>query len=522
MEVITPEQLKKKYNIQDVSNTPTVSPQKQASVVITPEQLKQKYGIQDANVEEKKPSLLKTLGGSISRPVMQPLARTGQAIALGIAEASGNEELKNRAYQNVEKPVADPVFGTEIAGVKRFGEGAGKQIAGQALESATTLYPYSRVAGAVKSVATPVLGKAVGKVVANSIAGGSGGYLADVGMNLQDGKNIGDSLTPGFGTALGTSIPIVGAGLSKVGKKIGVLSRPTDELKDIVSKNIDNVYSGVTGDADQISNLKSKAQKGLELYTKENKTINTKNPNELISSINKFGEKISTLARSATEKASKEGFTLDTTDAKDLVLNAFKNGDLPNATAKRLYRQIDSLGNDPLKIHDWVQDVNIKYGKKYQRGTIDDTAVGKIADDVAENFRKQLDFIVDRKGYSEAYGNNQELKRMLVAAAKKANKNVNFGDITSEAGLDAGIALLTGNPLYMARTMGSGLLRGVFSKLRNTSGLRSLKKASSAMSKMETKTRLPSGEIKPADILKQSKETQMFTPKSEYIKSLTK
>lgn len=207
-------------------------------------------------------------------------------------------------------------------------------------------------------------------------------------------------------------------------------------------------------------------------------------------------KRIAGIARGSSELASKQGITLDTSDAKALVTQAISNGDIPKATGVRLYQQINNLGNDPLKIHDWVQEVNVKYGNRFNNGTIDDTATSKLANGIAQKFRNSLDTVVDRTGYAEAYANNQALKKALVQIAKKANKNVSFGDIGTEAGLDAAISIITGNPEYMLRTVGSGIFKGILSKIRNQSGFNSFKKAANISSKLGTKTKLPKFGIK--------------------------
>jgi len=158
--------------------------------------------------------------------------------------------------------------------------------------------------------------------------------------------------------------------------------------------------------------------------------------------------------------------------------------------------EIDKLENDPLKIHDWVQEVNVKYGNRFNNGSINDTATSKLANDIAQKFRNSLDTVVDRTGYAEAYANNQALKKALVQIAKKANKNVSFGDIGTEAGLDAAISMITGNPEYMLRTVGSGIFKGILSKIRNQSGFNSFKKAANISSKLGTKTKLPKFGVK--------------------------
>jgi len=294
------------------------------------------------------------------------------------------------------------------------------------------------------------------------------------------------------------------------------------QLNTQLDKEIRNIFKGTTTDVGKIDEMAFKARKGLELLQKESNRIKipdintplgskiTKkvnlseaSPNELLSSVLEMDKKIASQARSAVEKAKQKGIKIDTTDIETKILSEIDNGKIQKTTGKQMLKQIQSAKNDPVAIHDWVQDVNVKYGKKYQRGTIDDTATGKLADDVAEILRKKLDSVVDRKGYAEAFGNNQELKRMLVAIAKKANKGVNFGDIATDAGLDLGISVLTGNPAYMARTVGSGLFRGILSRVKNQSGIRTFRKALDISEKLGTKTKLPSSRIKTQAVAEQ-------------------
>lgn len=265
----------------------------------------------------------------------------------------------------------------------------------------------------------------------------------------------------------------------------------------------------------EIEDKALRTKKGVELLQKEAKNISVPDinaplgskkkikldlqnasPNEILDATLEMDKKIADNARLATEKAKTKGIKIDISSEKEMVKNATKNGDVPEATGERMLKQLENIGDDPVKVHDWVQDINVKYGKKYQRGTIDDTITGKLADDIAEQFRIKLNGIVDRKGYAEAYANNQEFKRTLVKIAKKANKGVNFGDISTDAGLDLAISILTGNPMYMARTAGTGLLKGLFSGIRNKAGIKSLKSAFEIAEKLPTKTKLPSTSVK--------------------------
>lgn len=343
-----------------------------------------------------------------------------------------------------------------------------------------------------------------------TIAGGIGG----LGSGLEQGQNLPSSIGTGAigavtGGVLGGAI---GGGASVIKNKIA----PTPEY---LGKNLDTrirkALEGTTGDATLIEEKAFKAKKALQLLTSESEglsipdtsaslgsgktkpfDITKAKPNELVSAVVEMGKKIATNARQTAERASNFGKKVNIDEAIGKVKRAVDDGVIPKATGARLEKQLNNLGNDPLKTHDWIEEVNKKYKNKYERGTISDTALGGVADDVADALRSQLDSIVDRKGYAEAFGNNQELKRIIVQAAKKANKNVNFGDVSSDAGLDAAISVITGNPAYMARTVGSGIFRGLISSFRNQSPIRNLKKAADLTKRVSSISKLPSSEIK--------------------------
>lgn len=303
-----------------------------------------------------------------------------------------------------------------------------------------------------------------------------------------------------------------------------VLPRIVSPRRKTVDDYIREIFKGTTGDVAKIENSAFRAKKGLELLIKEGKDIaipdnksplgsaSTKSfdikkssPNELLSGVMEMDKKITFRAREATEKARQAGIKVETKSAEQQIQRMINSGEIPKATGERILKQIRETGGDPVKIHDWIQDVNVKYKKKYERGTIEDTMTGKAADDVAEILRGDLDKVVDRKGYAEAFGNNQELKRMIIAIAKKANRKVNFGDITTEAGLDAAISALTGNPVYMARTVGSALFKGIVGRFRNKSGVKALESAIKKQSKLPTNQKLPSTEVKPQKPILQKK-----------------
>ena len=479
--------------------------------------MEQKRKAQETPIEspyQEEPAQNNILQSAFTSLIGRPAIRASQAIAGGIVNLVGNEQQKQNYYNEIQKPVKLPMGLGTVEPQKAFGQGGVKQIAGNAAETATYLAPYGKIEGAVQKTASALLPKAIPKVIpkvlSRATAGAVGGYGFDIKANAEQDKPL---FTPGINTVLGGGIgvvapPIIGAISNKLFPTPALLNTKLDA-------NIRDIFKGTTADVGKVNEMAFKARRGLELLNKESDKIQIPDvtaplgskitkpfnlqkstPNELLSGVLEMDKKIASQARTAVGKATEKGIKIDTTDIEKMIFSEIENGKIQKATGKQMLKQIQATKNDPVAIHDWVQDVNVKYGKKYERGTIDDTATGKLADDIAEVLRQKLDSVVDRKGYAEAFGNNQELKRMLVAVAKKANKGVNFGNIATDAGLDLGISVLTGNPAYMARTVGSGLFRGILSKMRNTSGFRSFKKASALTGKLPTKTKLPSSRVK--------------------------
>ncbi len=143
---------------------------------------------------------------------------------------------------------------------KAFGQGGGRQIAGEVLKIGSYLFPYGKAASAVggsilgASKLTP-LAVNTARVGGNVASGVVGGYMADVGYNLADeNKTLGESFIPGFGTALGAAIPLAGPafkalkGKAKTGSDVTkrVIQGQTKDipLAEQAFKNIDT--KGVT------------------------------------------------------------------------------------------------------------------------------------------------------------------------------------------------------------------------------------------------------------------------------------
>lgn len=156
-------------------------------------------------------AIAKDIAGTL---VVKPVVRATQAATELIAP---NSQAAEGFRQMQDAGEATTVAGIDVPAIKNFGEGGGKQIAGETLKSASYLFPYGKVAGAV--------GGAVGSNIVGGVASGAtGGYLADVGSKLEGGdKTIGQSLTPGLGTAIGGAIPVAGPIVRGTGRAISKL-----------------------------------------------------------------------------------------------------------------------------------------------------------------------------------------------------------------------------------------------------------------------------------------------------------
>ena len=301
---------------------------------------------------------------------------------------------------------------------------------------------------------------------------------------------------------------------------------PTETQKvQQVDDNMRKIFSNVTGDATKIEEEAHRAKLGLDLLQKESGSLTVPDtkaplgsgvvkpfdikkatPNEFITSINQMGTKIAETAKNTAKLASEQKYKLDTTEAHNIISKAVENGDIPASTADRLSIQIANLDQDPLKIHNWVESVNAKYGNKYEKGTIHDTALSDTADKVAKSLRTQLNSILDRTGYAEAYRNNQTLKKAFLGIAKKANKKVDFGNLATDAGIDSAFAILTSNPIYLSRTVASGSFRFLQNYLAGQKTFNTIKKTAGKLGKIESGTSLPSSDIKKGGALQNYSE----------------
>lgn len=175
-------------------------------------------------------SIAKDVVGTL---LVKPAARAAEVVGrTGIL----GEDVK-KGYEEMAKTGESQNFaGIEVPAVKAFGEGGGKQIAGETLKVGSYLFPYGKVAGAVggkvlgsASKLTPTAIKTA-KVAGNVASGATGGFMGGFGQGLSDDKTLGESLKLGGATALvGGAIPLVSPALS-AGKKALTGSKTTSDV----------------------------------------------------------------------------------------------------------------------------------------------------------------------------------------------------------------------------------------------------------------------------------------------------
>lgn len=219
------------------------------------------------------------LAGGFLRSVTAPALRAGQLVGKEVAGFIGGEDARQRAEQAIQQPTTIPGLGrgTTFPGLKPEGQGRGKQLAGETLESAVSFAPYGRIAGALSKAG-------LSKAGANILTGLVGGYTADVAMNMQQDKTLGQTLTPGIGTAIGGAIPAIPV-LVRAGKAI-VAPKKT------VEKAVGEILQGKPEDV-------SRGIKAL-------KEIDLKNINTFSELSTKFDEKIKELSSVVDNELAKD------------------------------------------------------------------------------------------------------------------------------------------------------------------------------------------------------------------------
>lgn len=175
------------------------------------------------------------------------------------AKANGIDLTPFQPKQEIVQPEQPKTLGqkivgaaqgiTNFVGAKGISEQFGSDIARSSVpEEQKNLIPYPTqkevIGSAIQSGANliPGAGKGLGLLAKTAIGAGTG-YAFDVGSKLQEDKSINESLTPGLGTAIGGSLPVVGA-LTK-----NLIFKP-------LSRIVKGLGAGVSGGSiDDINNI---------------------------------------------------------------------------------------------------------------------------------------------------------------------------------------------------------------------------------------------------------------------------
>lgn len=190
---------------------------------------------------------------------------------------------------------------------------SGKKILGDVIQIGSYMFPFGKVAGAA--------GKVIGKTGGKIASGTTGGYIADIGFNLQNDKDGSDIFKPGAATIIGGAFPIVGAA-------IGAAAKGTKKIVD-TEKTIGNILQSKSNQAKNAS----LAQKALsEIDTSGVKTfdeLSQKLDEGMKTQMNKVDEAFA----KDTKQYTLDDFTVRTKDTAgneiktDIIGEALKNLD---------------------------------------------------------------------------------------------------------------------------------------------------------------------------------------------------
>ena len=210
-----------------------------------------KANVAGSKVEPKESLLKRIVKEPIEALLVRPALRTGQAIGAVISQAIINampdSDPRKAIYQaNLDKqltsptyvPVYSDIFG-EIEPQKAFGQGGGKQIAGEALESASYI-PITRVAGGALTVTRGSAFSNVAKTIARESAIGTGAFT--LGEQLQEGEvnpaELAKNIVLGYG---------LGAGLGIGSNILGRVARATRRGATTAGKSLKEVVNKASG-----------------------------------------------------------------------------------------------------------------------------------------------------------------------------------------------------------------------------------------------------------------------------------
>ena len=179
---------------------------------------------------------------------------------------------------------------------------SGKKIAGDVIQIGSYMFPFGKVA----SGASKLLGKTGGAVA----SGATGGYLADIGFNLQNEASGTDVFKPGATTAIAGAIPVAGTAigaLAKGSKKVvdtektigKILQSKKDQVE--LGKKAQEVFGNIDiGKVKTFDELSAKIQQGMDEQLKKADVAYSKDPNMYklgdlaVKTANKAGQEVTT------------------------------------------------------------------------------------------------------------------------------------------------------------------------------------------------------------------------------------
>lgn len=202
-------------------------------------------------------SVVKEVGGTL---LVKPAAKATEAIT----RTAFPNSMAAKGYEQMADEGKQEVMGIDV-NQKAFGEGGGKQIAGETLKTASYLIPYGKLA-------TGAAGVTGSKLAGNVIAAGTGGYAQDVGQDLVDDKSVGEALTPGVTTAISAAIPTAGPllrGAGRITKKGGEKLVTSVIPKDAIEAKLLQTYRANKPFTERIGDvLRGEESKGIQTMGK--------------------------------------------------------------------------------------------------------------------------------------------------------------------------------------------------------------------------------------------------------------
>lgn len=379
--------------------------------------------------QEPQDSFLKTI---IKEPIKQLLVKP----AARTAEAVGRTGILGENIQKGYESMADT--GQKIGGFNIEPVQNDRQVVGEALQTASYLFPYGKVAGAA--------GKAVGsKLAGNVISGAAGGYTADVGYGLADNtQTTGEALTPGLGTAIGGAIPLVapatrvaGRALAKTGEKVvdAVIPASSREAQILQTYKANNPFFKRVSDVLKGTDIspttagKTTATKSL-FGTKSQIGIQAKRAEEKL-----WNEVISPRLKESTYAVDLDGFFSKIED--DIITNnpeVSRQKSLLNAlnSFKDDYAGTKAISLEKLqKLKEgWAEFVPEKFYKGENIAGNAKQVQALLADEARQTIYSQLGDDV-KQAYLD-YGNLQGLKKMGVVSMTGQKLKGGTGGFVSE------------------------------------------------------------------------------------------